>query len=132
VDEAALTCWSRHDGRGLKLLRYPATDMNFVEKPQIVPLANYMMANETVDSDANLQVSAVPPERKRYVTDMRLSQGVTSEYGGKVKRPTMSYRWRGELPFDAAYVLVPFRGLRRRAYAKVEGQWPRPANCRWR
>jgi hypothetical protein len=126
VDEAALTCWSRHDGRGLELLRYPATDANFTEKPQVVPLADYLRANENVDSDANLQISAVLPQRRRYVMDMRIIHGVTSEYGGRVKRPSMSYRWRGELPFDAAYVLVPFRGLRKRAYAKVEGRWMRP------
>ncbi len=122
-DPRTMTCWSRHDPAGLTLLRYQPTDVDFAQKPQRVRLDDYLRAYEDVTSDANLQVTAVLPQREQYIMDMRLFEGFTGEYHGRVKRPSMAYRWRGLLPFDAAYVLVPMRGVRNKPYAKVAGQW---------
>jgi hypothetical protein len=122
-DPATLTCWSRHSPEGLTLLRYPSTDTGFREKPERVRLAQYLQVHEDVSSDANLQVTAVLPSLPQYIMDMRIFQGFTGEYLGRVKRPSMAYRWRGQLPFDAAYVLVPFRGVRNAPYAQVAGHW---------
>jgi hypothetical protein len=122
-DRTAMTCWSRFDPGGAVLLRYAPADAAFKGKPQRVRLADYLRAYEDVTSDANIQVTAVPPKRRDYIMDMRLFHGFTGDYHGRVKRPAMAYRWRGLLPFDAAYVLVPFRGVRSRPYAKVAGQW---------
>ena len=120
-----MTCWSKHDPAGLTLLRYPPTDAKFEHKPQRVRFDDYLRAYEDVTSDANLQVTAVLPQSEQYITDMRLFEGFTGEYHGRVKRPSMAYRWRGFLPFDAAYVLVPLRGVLHKPYAKVAGQWSR-------
>ncbi len=126
----ALTCWSRFDPDGLVLLRYAPADTAFTGKPQRVRLRDYLRAYEDVTSDANLQVSAVIPrdEHCRYIMDMRLHQGFTGEYHGRVKRPVAAYRWRGFLPFEAAYVLVPFRGVRDEPCAAVTGQWNSPGD----
>jgi hypothetical protein len=89
-------------------------------------LADYLRAYEDVTSDANLQVTAVLPQQHNgYIMDMRLFEGFTGEYHGRVKRPVLAYRWRGFLPFEAAYVLVPFRGVRSKPYAGVTGGWSR-------
>ncbi len=101
----------------------PATDIEFRQKSQRAPLADYLRAYETVSSDANLQVTAIAPNGPHSVMDMRFFQGATGEYGGRVKRPAMAYRWQGYLPYVAAYVLVPFRGVRDTPYAKVKGSW---------
>ncbi len=125
-DDKTLTVWSKHNPAGLTLLRYRPTDVDFQGKPQKVRLDDHLKAYETSSSDANLQVTAVPPAQPdRYITDMRLFQGFTGEYHGRVKRPSMAYRWRGFLPFDAAYILIPFRGVRNKPYANVTGQWSR-------
>lgn len=123
-DPATLTAWSRFNPDGAVLRRYPATDVEFQGKPKRVPLEDYLRAHEDVTSDANLQVSAVlPPQHIGYIMDMRLFEGFTGEYHGRVKRPSLAYRWRGFLPFEAAYVLVPFRGVREKPYAEVTGSW---------
>jgi hypothetical protein len=124
-DRKTLTAWSRFDLDGAKLLRYAPTDSGFKGRRQRVPLEDYLRACEDVTSDANLQVTAVSPQRDNYITDMRLFEGFTGEYHGRVKRPVLAYRWRGSLPFDSAYVLVPFRGVRSKPYAKVAGHWGR-------
>ena len=122
-DPQTMTCWSKHDPVGLTLLRYQPTDVEFAKRPQRVRLDDYLRAYEDVTSDANLQVTAVLPQREQYIMDMRPFQGFTGEYHGRVKRPSMAYRWRGLLPFDAAYVLVPLRGVHSKPCAKVTGQW---------
>jgi len=124
----SLTCWSRFDPAGAVLLRYAPADVAFKGRPQRVRLDDYLRAYEDVTSDANIQVTAVTPKRRDYIMDMRLFQGFTGEYHGRVKRPAMAYRWRGLLPFDAAYVLVPFRGVRCQPYAKVAGRWTGPGD----
>ncbi len=125
-----LTCWSRFDPDGLVLLRYSPTDTAFAGKPQRVRLRDFLRAYEDSASDANLQVSAViPPDGdRRYIMDLRLLEGFTGEYHGRVKRPVAAFRWRGFLPFEAAYVLVPFRGVRDEPYAAVTGQWNGPGD----
>lgn len=122
-DEAALTCWSRHNPQGQVIRRYPPTDAPFEHKPQKIALADYLRAHEAVTSDANLQITAIPTNGPHSIMDMRLFQSSTGEYTGRVKRPGMAYRWQGRLPYTAAYVLVPFRGVRDQAYARVTGTW---------
>ena len=69
-------------------------------KSQRVRLDDYLRVYEDVTSDANLQVSAVlPPQRCSYIMDMRLFEGFTGEYHGRVKRPSLAYRWRGLAAF---------------------------------
>lgn len=124
-EEDSLTCWSRHDPQGLVMRRYAPTDSKFEGKSRQVRLADYLQAYESVTSDANLQVTAVPMDGPDSIMDMRFFQGFTGGYGGRVKRPAMACRWQGMLPFISAYVLVPFRGMREKLYAKVEGKWSR-------
>jgi hypothetical protein len=125
-DAATLTAWSRFNPDGATLRRYSPTDVEFRGKSLRVRLEDYLRVNEDVTSDANLQVSAVlPPQHAGYIMDMRMFGGFTGEYHGRVKRPSLAYRWRGFLPFEAAYVLVPFRGVRDKPYADVTGSWGR-------
>lgn len=124
-EAATLTCWSRHEPAGLELRRYAPTDVAFEGRAQRVPYAEHCRAYEYSSSDANLQVTALQPAGSHSIMDMRFFEGFTGEYGGRVKRPSMAYRWQGHVPFTAAYVLVPFRGLRSTPYAKVEGGWSR-------
>jgi len=127
-DPDSLTCWSNHRAGAGVLLRYPADDVNFQRTPRRIRWRDYLRAFEESDSDANIQVTAVVPQQPHYVMDMRFFQGFTGEYGGRVKRPSMAYRYRGYLPFDAAYVLVPFRGAAASPHAKVTGRWTRTGN----
>jgi hypothetical protein len=127
-DADTLTCWSNHRPGAGALLRYPADDVSFEHTPRRVRWRDYLHAYEESDSDANIQVTAVVPHRPHYVMDMRFFEGFTGEYGGRVKRPSMAYRYRGYLPFDAAYVLVPFRGAADDPHAKVTGRWTRTGN----
>lgn len=124
-DIESLTCWSRFDPAGCVLRRHHRGDESFAGPSRRVKLADYCRAYEESTSDANLQVTAVIPNRPHYAMDMRFINGVTGQYGGCVRRPSMAFRFAGFLPFDAAYVLVPFRGLRRAACAPVSGRWTR-------
>jgi len=124
-ERASLTCWSQHNPVDLKFQRYSPTDAQFEGKAQRVLMADYVRAYEAAESDANLQITAIVPDGLHSITDMRFFQGFTGEYGGRVKRPAMAYRWQGHLPFVAAYVLVPFRGVREEPYAKAAGRWSR-------
>ncbi len=127
-DADTLTCWSNHRPGAGALLRYPSDDVDFEHTPRRIRWTDYLHAFEEGDSDANIQITAVVPHRPHYVMDMRFFQGFTGEYGGRVKRPSMAYRYRGYLPFDAAYVLIPFQGVTNRPHAKVTGKWTRSGN----
>ncbi len=121
--EAAMTCWSRFAPEGFELLRYPPGDAGFRAKPERVALADFLAAHEESTSDANVQVTAVLPRGRHYIMDMRFFESSTGNYFGRVRRPSVAYRFRGHLPYDAAYVVMPFKGVRRSPCARVSGRW---------
>jgi hypothetical protein len=75
------------------------------------------------DSDANLQVTRLDTPGHPATWDAVVRSSPTNTCGGPfVDRPMGLFRWRGRLEHHAAYVLVPFRGLRDTVAAAVDGR----------
>lgn len=131
-DPDTLTCWSRHAAGVRTIRRHPSDDAAGRVPPETVNFQEFLRATEHPDSDANLQVTAIIPAHRHYIMDMRFFESCTAEFRGRVKRPAVAYRFQGFLPFDAAYVLVPFRGVRNTPYARVTGRWHKARSLEFR
>lgn len=122
VDEKNQTVWSKHSGKNKKLKRYEGEDIFFKRDFKLINFHNYIEAIEGSDSNANIQVSAIPKKGDYdYVFGMRTGTSFTCQYGGRIKRPMVTYLFSGDLPYTCAYVLVPFKGVINKPYAKVNG-----------
>ncbi|HYE06173.1 MAG TPA: hypothetical protein VEL07_11730 [Planctomycetota bacterium] len=85
--------------------------------------AQLRAAHELSDSDANLQVTRLDTPGSAATWDAVVQSGSTNTTGGPfVERPMGLFRWRGRLAHHAAYVLVPFRGVRGDVFAPVAGE----------
>jgi len=95
------------------------------------PRSEIAAAHERHDSDANIQVIRLTPDPAE-LWDLQIVSGVSTQPGGGAwPRPVALFRWRGRLPHLAAYVLVPFRGLRQTPHAEAEGTaGPDGVTCR--
>ncbi len=122
LDEDSFTCWSRYRP-GSTIRRFKAEDTDRKGPFERVNLGRYFKAMSMTDSDANMQISGVFPDRRDTALELRPISSTTTEYRGRVKRPAASFMFRGRLPFRAAYVLVPFRGVRKSPFAVVTGCW---------
>jgi hypothetical protein len=106
-----LTAWSQYDG--------PDGAPYAADAPTRKELREH---HEMSDSDANLQITALPASGKS-VCDVVINAGATASAGdGYYPRPVASFRWRGLLPHLASYVLLPFRGVRDTPCATATGQ----------
>lgn len=125
VERKQRSAWSRHEDGDRELRSYVGAE-RYIDRPsKTFRFYDALKAREDVDSDANLQVSAIAPSRSGYTMDMSFLTGVSNLYGGCVKRPSMRYRFRGHLPYEAAFMLIPYRGVRSKPYAGVKGEWKR-------
>lgn len=79
-------------------------------------------AIEHADSEANIQITALDPQASEAGISAVLEEGSSSHFGFAVPRPMVSFRWRGRLAHEAAYVLLPFDGLAEHAPYSVSGQ----------
>ncbi|MFH1377915.1 MAG: heparinase II/III family protein [Planctomycetota bacterium] len=121
-DEDTLTCWSKYAVPDT-IRRFADTDIAFAQTPEILSRAWLHDALDITDSDANIQVTAIPMRNKHSIMDMRFFESATHTYGGRTPRPAVAYRFRGFLPFDSAFVLIPFRGVSESKIARVTGRW---------
>ncbi|MBN1809441.1 MAG: heparinase II/III family protein [Planctomycetes bacterium] len=78
-------------------------------------------AIEHGDSDANLQVTGLPVRDGAAMEGVSVTSGFCTHFGFPCERPVLSFKWRGRLPHEAVYVLVPFRGVPSAAPIIVEG-----------
>ena len=76
---------------------------------------------ERADNDANLQVTALVGEAPGATSGVEISEGFCGHFVTPVARPVLTFKWRGRIPHEAAYILLPFRGLAETAPWSVEG-----------
>jgi hypothetical protein len=125
-DYETKTVWSKHTGKNRKINRYGGEDINFSNEPKSFDFHNYIKTIEGSDSDANIQISAIPMKNNfDYTFDIRTNTGFTCQYGGRIKRPAVSYMYNGNLPYTCAFVLFPFKGVSNKAVVKVNGDYER-------
>jgi hypothetical protein len=112
ISKDGRSVWSQYDG---------PEGMPFVQRgPMRIELAE---GNELSDSDANLQITRLNTAGSGAACDIQIRPGVTAATGvAGTSRPLAAYRWRGWLPHVSAYVLVPFRGVRKDEFAAVSGE----------
>lgn len=121
-DYEAKTVWSKHTGKNYKFNRYAGDDIDFVNEPKKIDYHNHLKAIDCKDSNANIQISAIPmKDIYDYNFDIRLKESFTCHYGGRVKRPAVSYMYSGTLPYTCAFILYPFKGVSKNAVVKVNG-----------
>lgn len=127
-DYETKTVWSKHTGKNRMLNRYESEDINFAKEPKKFDFHNYIKAIEGSDNNANIQISAIPmKDNFDYNFDIRTRESFTCQYGGRVKRPSVSYMYSGNLPYTCAFVLFPFKGVSKSAVVKVSGDYQK--NC---
>ena len=78
-------------------------------------------AMEHGDSEANIQVTALRPADQQTGLSVVLEEGFCSHFGFACRRPVLSFRWRGRLPHECAYVLLPFAGVSQEQPFEVSG-----------
>lgn len=78
-------------------------------------------AVEAGDSDANIQVTALQPQDGNAAIGLEVVKGYCFHFGFACARPVLSFKWRGLIPHEAAYVLIPFRGVAETEPFRVEG-----------
>lgn len=66
---------------------------------------------ECSDSDANIQVTAIPISDSDCTEGLEIIDGFCSQLSFPAKRPTLSFKWRGHIPHEAVYVLAPYKGI---------------------
>lgn len=123
VEEKTHTIWSKHSGQNQKIKRYKGEDIFLNNDFKLFDFHNYVKAIEGSDSNANIQISAIPKKNDYdYTFGMRPGTSFTCQYGGRVKRPMVNYMFSGDLPYTCAYVLIPFKGVRNKPFAQVSGE----------
>lgn len=123
VDDENYTIWSKHSGKNQMIKRYKGQDIFFQGDYKLIDFHNHVKAIEGSDNNANIQISAIPKKNVYdYTFAMRTGTSFTCQYGGRVKRPMVTYMYSGDLPYTIAYVLMPFKGLRQKSFAHVTGE----------
>jgi hypothetical protein len=99
-----LSGWSLHspDDIPIKLID---------RKPAPFTCAQACEALECVENDANIQVTAIPLADTDATEDVNAEEGFCTQLSFPALRPVLSFKWRGHIPHEAAYVLAPFRGI---------------------
>ncbi len=124
INSQALTCWSRHTDDNRIIRAYNPQDTELREPHKELHLGDCLRRLQNTHSDANIQITAIPPNDDDLVMDMREIPGFTCRFPGyRVPTPSVGFRFQGCLPYDCAYVLFPFKGLKDKAPAKVSGHW---------
>ena len=81
------------------------------KEPYAVTSAEAHHAYERADSDANLQVTALPISTAEHYLGVEVQEGFTAHFAFGCVRPVLNFKWWGRMPHAAAYVLAPFKGL---------------------
>ena len=124
IDKESQTIWSKHSGKNRTIKRYEGDDINFQRSFKEFDFQNYVKAIEGSDSDANIQISGISKKNDfDYIYGMRPGVSFTCQYGGRVKRPSVTFMYDGNLPYTSAYILIPFKGVRNKPFAKVAGEF---------
>ncbi|MCK6474745.1 MAG: hypothetical protein L6R28_23745 [Planctomycetes bacterium] len=112
---AGLDGWSRHRGSD-KLVH--------LETRQALNLtsAEASSAIEVGDNDANVQVSALPVGAAGASVGVRVDEGWLGHFNVPCARPILRFFWRGPIPHECAYVMLPFDGIADEAPFAVTGQ----------
>lgn len=100
-------CWSQHQPHRSVWL-YPTSDLDAPPERRRGPFdfGDVCRQLEMADGDANVMVTPLGPDGVM----LHERPGWWCLSGGAVKRPVARYRFAGTLPFQQAYLLVPFRG----------------------
>lgn len=91
------------------------------DEPDSLAWADFCRAVEHADSDANVQVSGVPHVGPDSSIGLESFAAPFAHFGAPFLHPVLSFKWRGLIPHEAAYVLAPFRGVSEKPLFRVEG-----------
>lgn len=113
---SGLDAWSKHAPGD----RLRATDK---KEASAITCAMAAHAEESSESDANIQVSALPRLQPGATMDCEAQDGFIAFSEISSARPVLSFKSRGLLPFESAFALLPFRGIAEQAPWAAEGGW---------
>ncbi|MCW8129522.1 MAG: heparinase II/III family protein [Planctomycetota bacterium] len=111
-----LTAWSCHTPQDRLRARNAKEALTLTS-------ADAAFVHEAGESDANIQVSALPGLQPGASLDCSVVEGFVALTDLTAVRPVLSFQSRAFIPFESTFALLPFRGVAGEAPWSAEGGW---------